>query len=221
MKVIAVEGISGSGKTTLVNHLVSNGFIKLPELAEKYDHGRKFPPFTTILSEVRKNNEWFVNEEILRCNEAKELAKKGPVAADRWFFSIIAYNFALSHIYKIPMDNHLYTILTKHINEGSLFLPPIVCLDIDVDVAIERVIQRRKMRGLAPEYTLNAPELQRNFLFKCKEFYYRLCDLFGENAKLIDSSKPLETYLSEVISWSKNKIGEIKSYSLRIFFNTV
>ena len=170
-KIIAVEGISGSGKTTIVEQLSKrNGWQQLAELSDRYNPIEEFPAFSIINSEAIAANNWFLNKEVARCCQAREMLKHGNVIADRWYFSVFAVSYARNRIFGTDDGTQLDKEVEIYLNKGELFTPEVYIIDIPISIAEERI----KTRYRGNETLIKQLNLERELLTEQRDYYINL-----------------------------------------------
>lgn len=182
--ICALEGISGAGKTTLAHALY--GYAVLPELPAAYGDGTGFPPFMTETAKALETNEWFLEREIERCRQAKACAS--PVVADRWYHSILSVSYARHALFGTADGDALRARVDTLTDAGMLFTPPLVIIDVPVDVAMSRLSMR-----YGDDALMRRLNLYPAFLAKQQEFYRSI------GATVLDGTLPIEENVSRIV----------------------
>lgn len=175
--IIAVEGISFAGKTTLTKLLRLQSFARLYELSEKFEYGVLFPHFPKNTAEAKQSDLWFIEQEIARECDARLMATKSPVIADRSFVSGLSFGYARARIFALGDTNYQHNKIKQAIERGDLHTPWFVHLKSDINLFFER--KRKDNERRIKEYGKEAvkhvtiPKYEKEFIEKELEFYIR------------------------------------------------
>jgi len=168
--IIAVEGIVGSGKSTLIAEITKRGYQVIPELSTEIH--KQFPPFSIKTDEAITINKWFFQQEVRRCAEAMRLAQDSPVIADRWYHSIFAVSYARNILFGTKDTDSLASELKRLKEQGLIFTPNLIIIDVPLNLALERLERRYGSAGLMERLKITSPHL----LEKEQEYYRRLTE---------------------------------------------
>jgi len=191
-KYICIEGIDGAGKTTICNLLkneIKNSIvIKEPS---NYEIGN-------FIREALIKKKDFMNNSFISCllffadriyfkNEIRNLKQKFDyVISDRCFLSTYAYQKALiKNEEERKIFEKIFEILLKIIEIPDA----IIILDVDVEVAIERLKKENKALSLYED---------KNFLERVLENYRNL-ELDLQNVYFIDANREIEEVKKDVL----------------------
>lgn len=199
--VIAVEGIGGSGKTTLTKELSKLGYMAIPEIRDAYPETAEVQVFTLETEKSYRVNLWFLQKEYLRTVQIKDCAV--PVVMDRCFVSLIAYNYAKDAVYSTSNLSSIKELIGEYV-PSLIRIPYLVYLCCNVDVAIERMMQRNKDNH-KEKYIQAVNIYTKNFNLKLKEYYDLLSERLKSSLLIVDSETPLKEKTQQVYEWVKTK----------------
>lgn len=189
-KYIAIEGIDGSGKTTicdiLVKELKNSILIKEPS----YNEIGKF-----IRNSLENKEEYmkdflistllFFADRIYLKKEIRKLKEKYDyIISDRCFLSTYTYQNALiKNKEEKKKFNKIFNFLLQNIEIPDA----IIILDVDVDVAVKRLKEKKKSIYEEKNFLEKVLENYRNFKLELKNIY------------LIDANRSIEEVKNDVI----------------------
>ena len=203
--IIAVEGVSFAGKTTLTKFLEKEGFSRLYELAEKFGYGAGFPHFPESTEAAKQSDHWFVQQEVIREQDALVKATCYPVIADRSFISGLAFSYARKSVFGLGDPNYQHGVVKEAISEGKLHIPWLIYLKIDLDSLFQRKekdnARRIKEYGAAAVANATIASDEQLFFEKQREFYARL---FANVPHLeLDALQRTQDLAIQVRTWSR------------------
>lgn len=193
-ETIAFEGASGSGKSVLIKALAKPLHAALlDELPKMYHPLKEFPKFSTSTPEAIKANDWFIEREVERCREARELCAKQPVIADRWYFSVNSVSHAREVLFGTKDGAVLEKKIREHIAEGKLFTPRTYVMDCPFPTIWTRLEER-----YCKDYDLMRKlNLIPEFLKLQQEYYKELAE--REGFKVLDGIEDPATLARKVL----------------------
>ncbi len=214
--IIAVEGISFAGKTTLTRFLEKEGFARLYELAEKFDYGAKFPKFPENTEEAEQSDLWFIQQEVIREQDALAKSGSSPVIADRSFISGLAFSYARQSVFGLGDTNYQYSVIKKNITEGKLHIPWMIYLKIDLGSCFERKRKDSTHRimeyGEAAVKNVSISANETLFFERQIEFYARL---FTQVPHLeLNASRSTYDLAVQVKDWSQGLTSQFPTIGL-------
>lgn len=208
-KLICIEGLDGSGKSTLVK--------KLGEVFPDFKFAQQpSPGFFNYISEDVTGRELqdLLDDNRRHCiyceNGTKNATDLGQnVIVDRYLISGIVHEY-----FELPSDTALKDLYYKYKEQFSDAMPDIVIyLDIEPELAYERVISRHKETGAVISRYENVESLKE--LGNIYEKLLPIIETSGDSKVIvIDASQPLEDVLcllSNIIrKETKNKMENNK-----------
>ncbi|MEM5821314.1 MAG: dTMP kinase [Candidatus Aenigmatarchaeota archaeon] len=190
-KYIAIEGIDGAGKTTicqlLSKELKNSILIKEPS---DFDIGNFIRESLKNKKEFMKNSFvstlLFFADRISMRDEIRKMKEKFDyIISDRCFLSTYAYQKALI---KSEEEKKLFEKIFKEFLKLIEMPDAIIILDVDIEVALERIEKEGKSKDLYES---------KEFLKEVLENYRNL-DLDIENVYLVDASRSVEEVKEDV-----------------------
>ena len=218
--IIAIEGLSFAGKTTLIKLLETEGFTRLYELAEKFEYGAGFPPFPKTTDDAKKSDLWFVQQEVIREQDAQLKATSAPVLEDRSFISGLAFGYARQDVFGSGDALYQHGVIRQVVEQGKLHVPWLVHLKIKIDSLYDRKgkDEERRIREYGEAAVCNASvsKEERKFFEKQIEFYVRL---FARVPHLeLDALESPSSLASQVRQWSKGLKSQFSPVSIEDLF---
>lgn len=198
-----MEGIDGSGKTTLANHLKDDPFFKDWEFIREPTEGPYGKEIRNILkdSETKRPPEeltrLFIDDRLWNNeNIIKKLIEKNKnIICDRYYFSTAAYQG--------DSKKEVLKILIEQMENPRIKNPDFIFyLDIDIDVALERIQKRSDEKEL---FEKKESLLRIHNHYKIIQDYFETSDEF--ELKEMPRWIPLDASVS--VDEIKNKILDI------------
>ena len=219
-KFIVLEGIDGSGKDALIGALLAK-IKKIRSLNENSKENSKSWLLLDNHSTFEPNNSpyaskirhYLVNEET---NKDNKLLMKWFIADRKWHMQEIKAKLANENVFCIRYDLSTYAYQSEnrdllssfteiyashqyysegYCSEGGCLIPDVTFfLDLDIDLALERIKQRNGERGYYEK---------RNFLEQIKEKYLKAIDFLRkkDQRKIIVLNSLLETKNMANLAW--------------------
>ncbi|MEM5830340.1 MAG: dTMP kinase [Candidatus Aenigmatarchaeota archaeon] len=190
-KYIAIEGIDGAGKTTicqlLSKELKNSILIREPS---DFDIGNFIRESLKSKKGFMKNSFvstlLFFADRISMRDEIRKMKEKFDyIISDRCFLSTYAYQKALI---KSEEEKKLFEKIFKEFLKLIEMPDAIIILDVDIEVALERIEKEGKGKDLYEN---------KEFLKEVLENYRNL-DLEIENVYLVDASRSIEEVKEDV-----------------------
>jgi len=218
--IIAIEGLSFAGKTTLTKLLERDGFTRLYELADKFEYGAGFPPFPKTTEDAKKSDSWFVQQEVIREQDALLESIKKPVLQDRSYISGLAFGYARQTIFGLGDAEYQQGIIKQALTQGLLHIPWFVHLKIDIPTLYDRKRKdeerRLKEYGEAAVRNVSISDEEMKFFEKQLEFYQKF---FARVPHLeLNALETPDSLASQVQFWTKNIKSQFSSINLDDLF---
>ena len=161
-----------------------------------------FPPLACSTEEAIRNDRWFQQQEVRRCQESIEKCVLSRVVADRWFISSTSYILARDIILGLDaFEDHIADIDDKMIKE-ALILPFFVYVRTPVSTVLERMMGARKQYGgMELNGSLLTKQYRNAYLAHQEYFYDAFMLSFPDRILVVDGTKPSTSAAASVNAW--------------------